>query len=86
MTAARESGDPPMRPETRLVHVSRDSERDAGTVNPPVYRASTIVYPSLQAYATRRSDGTRPTPRLQGTPTTLRSPRPSPISPAATAA
>lgn len=61
-----------MRPETRLVHVSRDSERDAGAVNPPVYRASTIVYPSLQAYATRAERRyTTYSYGLQGTPTTL---------------
>ena len=61
-----------MRPATRLVHVSRDSERDAGAVNPPVYRASTIVYPSLQAYSTRAERRyTTYSYGLQGTPTTL---------------
>lgn len=72
MTAAREPGNPPMRPETRLVHVSRDSVRDAGAVNPPVYRASTIVYPSLRAYSTRAERRyTTYSYGLQGTPTTL---------------
>jgi cystathionine beta-lyase len=61
-----------MRPETRLVHVSRDSERDAGAVNPPVYRASTIVYPSLRAYAARAERRyTTYSYGLGGTPTTL---------------
>ena len=61
-----------MRPETRLVHVSRDSERDAGAVNPPVYRASTIVYPSLREYSTRAERRyTTYSYGLQGTPTTL---------------
>jgi len=43
-----------MQQETRLVHVARDPLRDSGAVNPPVYRASVIVYPSLQAFSTRR--------------------------------
>lgn len=42
-----------MKPETRLVHAGRDPERHAGTVNPPVYRASTIVYPTLADYERR---------------------------------
>lgn len=61
-----------LRPETRLVHAARDSERDAGTVNPPVYRASTIVYPSLREYAARADRRyTSYSYGLQGTPTTL---------------
>lgn len=61
-----------MQPETRLVHVSRDSERDSGAVNPPVYRASTIVYPSLQAFSARAERRyTSFSYGMQGTPTTL---------------
>ena len=36
-----------MEPETRLVHAGRDPGQHHGTVNPPVFRASTIVYPTL---------------------------------------
>ena len=45
-----------MKDETRLVHAGRDPQRDGGIVNPPVSRASTVLYPTLQAFA-GRSDG-----------------------------
>ena len=45
-----------MKDETRLVHAGRDPERDGGIVNPPVSRASTVLYPTLDAFA-RRSEG-----------------------------
>ena len=45
-----------MKDETRLVHAGRDPERDGGIVNPPVSRASTVLYPTLEAFA-RRGDG-----------------------------
>ena len=45
-----------MKDETRLVHAGRNPERDGGIVNPPVSRASTVLYPSLAAFA-RRGDG-----------------------------
>ena len=45
-----------MKDETRLVHAGRDPQRDGGIVNPPVSRASTVLYPTLDAFA-RRSDG-----------------------------
>lgn len=38
-----------MKPETRLVHCGRHPERQHGIVNPPVYRASTVIFPSVQA-------------------------------------
>jgi cystathionine beta-lyase len=42
-----------MQRDTRLVHVARDPARDGGAVNPPVHRASTIIFPSLRDFATR---------------------------------
>lgn len=45
-----------MRDETRLVHAGRDPDRDGGVVNPPVSRASTVLYPTLEAFA-RRGEG-----------------------------
>lgn len=45
-----------MRDETRLVHAGRDPQRDGGIVNPPVSRASTVLYPTLEAFA-RRGEG-----------------------------
>ncbi len=38
-----------MKPETRLVHCGRHPERQHGIVNPPVYRASTVIFPTVQA-------------------------------------
>jgi cysteine-S-conjugate beta-lyase len=61
-----------MQPETRLAHVARHPLRDAGAVNPPVYRASTIVYPSLQEFSARAQRRyTSFSYGLQGTPTTM---------------
>ena len=45
-----------MRDETRLVHTGRDPQRDGRIVNPPVSRASTVLYPTLEAFA-RRGEG-----------------------------
>lgn len=45
-----------MKDETRLVHAGRDPQRDGGIVNPPVSRASTVLYPTLEAFA-RRGEG-----------------------------
>lgn len=42
-----------MKDETRLVHAGRNPQRDGGIVNPPVSRASTVLYPTLAAFAAR---------------------------------
>ncbi len=58
--------------ETLLAHVGRAPGANHGVVNPPVYHASTIVYPSLAAlHEAERTpyDGTRYGRR--GTPTTF---------------
>jgi cysteine-S-conjugate beta-lyase len=61
-----------MQRETRLVHAARDEQRDRGAVNPPIYRASTIVYPSLREFASRAERRyTSYSYGLQGTPTTM---------------
>lgn len=39
--------DRPLRPDTRVVQAGRRSEWTAGIVNPPVWRASTILYDSV---------------------------------------
>lgn len=41
------SGD--ARDETRLTHLGRDPAANHGVVNPPVYHASTIIFPTLEA-------------------------------------
>ncbi|MCH9780893.1 MAG: cystathionine beta-lyase [Alphaproteobacteria bacterium] len=38
---------------TQLTHVGRDPDRYEGAVNPPVWRASTILYPSLDHFEKR---------------------------------
>jgi cystathionine beta-lyase len=61
-----------MEPETRLVHAGRDPDQHHGTVNPPVSRASTIVYPTLAEFEGRRARRyTSYTYGANGTPTTV---------------
>jgi cystathionine beta-lyase len=45
-----------MKDDTLMVHTAREPERHYGIVNPPVYHASTILYPTLAAYS-QRADG-----------------------------
>ena len=60
------------RMETRLLHVERHPEENFGIVNPPLYRASTVVFPSLAAL---RYANTHPYEGIyygrHGTPTTM---------------
>lgn len=61
-----------MKRETRLVHAARDPERNFGVVNPPVYRASTIIYPTIADFDNRSARKyTGFSYGLAGTPTTL---------------
>jgi cystathionine beta-lyase len=39
-----------MKDDTLLVTGGRDPERNHGAVNPPIYRASTILYPDVEAF------------------------------------
>jgi cystathionine beta-lyase len=43
-----------MKDETILIDAGRDPLANHGVVNPPVYRASTILYPSVEAFETPR--------------------------------
>ena len=45
----------PRKTETLLAHLGRAPYTDFGTVNPPVYHASTILFDSLEAYETKVS-------------------------------
>jgi cystathionine beta-lyase len=45
-----------MQDDTLIVHTAREPEQHSGVVNPPVYHASTILYPTLESYS-RRADG-----------------------------
>ena len=62
-----------MKRATRLVHAGRDPERHAGTVNPPIHRASTILYPTVEAFERRveRKYGNSASYGLHGTPITF---------------
>src|SRR5262245_40954198 len=61
-----------MEKETRLVHAGRDPDGHAGAVSPPVYRASTILYPTLAAYERRNERSyTSYGYGIHGTPTTV---------------
>jgi cystathionine beta-lyase len=61
-----------MERETRLVHAGRDPAGHEGAVSPPVYRASTILYPTLAAYEARAERRyTSYAYGIHGTPTTV---------------
>ena len=58
----------PQKPETRLVHAGRHPEEHFGFVNPPVYHASTVLYPTgedLAAHRSRYQYGRRGTPTTE---------------------
>ena len=59
--------------DTQLAHLGRDSARDARTVNPPLTRASTILYDSLEQLRQVRADVPYEGPRygIYGTSTTF---------------
>ncbi len=62
-----------MKDDTRLVHAGKDPEHHYGIVNMPVYRASTVLSPTLSAFKAR-ADGDRKYRGVRygayGTPTT----------------
>jgi cysteine-S-conjugate beta-lyase len=56
MTKHSEDGPAPVRrTETRVVNAGRDPAAYHGFVNPPVYHASTVIYPTADDYVARRS-------------------------------
>ncbi len=57
----------PLRPETRVVTAGRDPASYHGFVNPPVYHASTVLYPSAEDFVAHRA---RYQYGRRGTPTT----------------
>jgi cystathionine beta-lyase len=57
----------PRHPETRLVTAGRDPRSNHGFVNPPVYHASTVLYPSAEDFLAHRA---RYQYGRRGTPTT----------------
>jgi cystathionine beta-lyase len=66
---------PQLRPATRLVTGGRDTAANHGFVNPPVYHASTVLYPSADDFLARRARyvyGRRGTPTSEALETALR--------------
>jgi cysteine-S-conjugate beta-lyase len=61
-----------MKKDTILAHSGRDEARFEGMVNPPVYRASTILFPTVAAYEGSRGERfTKLRYGRLGTPTTF---------------
>jgi cysteine-S-conjugate beta-lyase len=62
----------PRRPDTLLAHAGRKPQENHGAVNPPVYHASTILFPTLEALeAADRKRFETVTYGRHGTPTTF---------------
>jgi cystathionine beta-lyase len=49
MTKPKDGSGKSRRPETEILHSGRDPARQHGFVNPPVYRGSTVIFPTLDA-------------------------------------
>ena len=65
----------PLQLETRLVTAGRDPKVQHGFVNPPVYHASTVLYPTAEdqvAHRARYQYGRRGTPTTEALETALR--------------
>ena len=65
----------PVRPTTRLVNAGRDPKSYHGFVNPPVYHASTVLYPTAEdqvAHRARYQYGRRGTPTTEALEEALR--------------
>jgi cystathionine beta-lyase len=65
----------PIKPDTLLVTSGRDPEAQHGFVNPPVYHASTLLYPTAEdqvAHRSRYSYGRRGTPTSEALENALR--------------
>ena len=68
MSKSGKGSGPSRRAATQIVHDGRDPKSQHGFVNPPVYRGSTVLFPTLaalEAYDTHRFKYGR-----HGTPTT----------------
>ena len=66
---------PSLRPATRLVVGGRDAAGNLGFVNPPVYHASTVLYPTAEDFLARRARyvyGRRGTPTSEALENALR--------------
>lgn len=60
-----------MKKDTLLTHIGRNPAQTHGTVNTPVYRTSTVVFPDLDSYESRDPDDYKSMRYgIHGTPTT----------------
>jgi cystathionine beta-lyase len=65
----------PLKAETRLITAGRDPQSQFGFVNPPVYHASTVLYPTAEdqvAHRSRYQYGRRGTPTTEALEAALR--------------
>ena len=72
---SKSSGSDHLKPETRLVTTGRNAAEFHGFVNPPVYHASTVLYPNaadLVAHRSRYQYGRRGTPTSEAMEDALR--------------
>src|SRR4051794_41731443 len=68
MSPSNPSHDKRLGPRTRLVHAGRDPAEQHGFVNTPIYRGSTVLYPTMDDLLHRRgrySYGTKGTPTIE---------------------
>lgn len=71
VTTRRSNDKPRPKIDTLLAHAGREPQSQRGAVNPPVYHASTIVFPTLEAYRdSERNPFEGITYGRAGTPTT----------------
>ena len=57
----------PLKNRTKLIHAGRRPSEQHGFVNTPVYRGSTVLFPTLEDFSARKARFSYAT---QGTPTT----------------
>lgn len=60
-----------MKEHTKLAHAGRHPSEHNGAVNVPVYRASTILFPTMEEFANRADPSVKIRYALRGTPTSF---------------
>jgi len=74
MSKAKTPGAKGHRIETRLTHLGRSPFDNFGFVNPPLYRGSTILFPTMESYTSHSQDytyGRRGTPTIRALESTI---------------
>jgi cysteine-S-conjugate beta-lyase len=75
VTKREKGGGKPLKPDTKITIAGRDPFAQHGYVNPPVYHASTLLYPTAEDFLARRgrySYGRRGTPTSEALESALR--------------